>query len=127
MRLYNKEETGAAVAHRKSLRNTRLEARSQHAARLAVGLYSTALRALPAAVRVWFGDLKERNVARALAAATAAAVSPALLAAEFDAVERFSSGTFGGGGGDDAAGELTIKAGTKLNIKTSSLRLTQCP
>jgi hypothetical protein len=41
-----------------------------------VGLYSTALRALPAAVRVWFGDLKERNVARALAAATAAAVSP---------------------------------------------------
>jgi hypothetical protein len=38
---------------------------------------------------------------------------PALLAAEFDAVERFSSGTFGGGGGDDAAGELTIKAGSK--------------
>ena len=31
-------------------------------------------------------------MARALAAATAAAVSPALLAAEFDAVERSSSG-----------------------------------
>ena len=58
----------------------RLEARTAHSARLAVGLYHTALRALPAAVRVWFGDLRERNVARALAAATAAAVSPALLA-----------------------------------------------
>ena len=74
-----------------------------------MGLYRVALRALPAATRVWFGDLRERGTARALAAATAAAVSPALLGAEFAAVELASSGECGGGGLDDA-GELTVKA-----------------
>ena len=83
--------------------------RALRAARLAVGLYRVALRALPAATRVWFGDLRERGTARALAAATAAAVSPALLDAEFAAVELASSGGYGGGGLDDA-GELTVKA-----------------
>ena len=95
---------------RVSSRRAAREADERKSARLAVGLYHAALRALPAAVRVWFADLRDKNFARALASATASCVSPALLAAEFDAVERASKGTYGGGGLDDDAGELTIKA-----------------
>ena len=96
---------------RVSSRRAAREAAERKSARLAVGLYHAALRALPAAVRVWFADLRDKNFARALASATASCVSPALLAAEFDAVERASKGNYGGGGlDDDDAGELTIKA-----------------
>ena len=95
---------------RVSSRRAAREAAERKSARLAVGLYHAALRALPAAVRVWFADLRDKNFARALASATASCVSPALLAAEFDAVERASKGNYGGGGLDDDAGELTIKA-----------------
>lgn len=59
---------------------------------------------------MWFADLRDKGFAGALASATAACVSPALLAAEFDAVERASEGNYGAGGLDDDAGELTIKA-----------------
>ena len=95
---------------RVSSRRAAREAGERKSARLAVGLYHAALRALPAAVRVWFADLRDKNFARALASATASCVSPALLAAEFDAVERASKGNYGGGGLADDAGELTIKA-----------------
>ena len=95
---------------RVSSRRAAREAHERKSARLAVGLYHAALRALPAAVRVWFADLRDKGFAGALASATAACVSPALLAAEFDAVERASEGNYGAGGLDDDAGELTIKA-----------------
>ena len=45
-------------------------------------LYGAVLRSLPASARTWFGDLRDRGTAAAVEAYTAAAESPALLAAE---------------------------------------------
>ncbi len=51
-------------------------------AAVARALYGAVLRSLPARARTWFGDLRDRGTAAAVEAYTAAAESPALLAAE---------------------------------------------
>ena len=83
--------------------------------RLAVGLYRACLVAFPAATRAWFGDQRDRKAAASLALLTSAAISPALIHAEMDAVERAADGRFGGIGGDfdssddGGGGSLTVR------------------
>nr|ADF43172.1 294687m [Chlamydomonas reinhardtii] len=55
-------------------------------------LYRAVLRALPATARGWFGDLRDRGLAAAVEAYTAAAEGPALLAAEMEAVQALGKG-----------------------------------
>jgi len=70
-------------------------------------LYAAALRALPASVRTFVSDMKPQRDAKRLAVATAATVSPALLAAEFRAVAAYSFAA-----ADDGSGSLTVKPST---------------
>ena len=83
--------------------------------RLAVGLYRACLVAFPAATRAWFGDQRDRKAAASLALLTSAAISPALIHAEMDAVERAADGRFVGIGGDfdssddGGGGSLTVR------------------
>jgi len=70
-------------------------------------LYAAALRALPASVRTFVSDMKPQRDAKRLAVATAATVSPALLAAEFRAVAAYSFAAAA-----DGSGSLTVKPST---------------
>ena len=72
-------------------------------------LYAAALRALPASVRTFVSDMKPQRDAKRLTVATAAAVSPTLVAAEFRAVAAYA---FAGAGAADGAGSLVIKPST---------------
>ena len=59
------ETSTAAPPRRRRARSARIRVAREETARrsrLAVGLYHAALRALPAATRTWFGDLKVRSV-----------------------------------------------------------------
>jgi hypothetical protein len=76
--------------------DTQIIGRDLERSRLAVGLYRACLVAFPAATRAWFGDQRDRKAAASLALLTSAAISPALIHAEMDAVERAADGRFGG-------------------------------
>lgn len=54
-------------------------------------LYAGMLRALPVPCRLWFADIRDRSISAALEKYTAASVSPALLSAEFAAVEEMAT------------------------------------
>lgn len=55
-------------------------------------LYRAVLRLLPASARTWFGDLRDRSMAAAVEAYTAAAESPALIAAELASIQQVGGG-----------------------------------
>ena len=90
---------------------------------LEVLIYGATLHALPASVRTFVSDMKPQRDAKLLEAATAATVSPALIADEFRAV---SAMTFT----SDGSGSLTVKPSvntrevlTTYEIDESSLQL----
>ena len=117
--LFGFQEAKKSIAKGPSGSNLRAFESSRGAARrarerLALGAYRACLSTLPALTRTWFSDLKDASLARALANATAAAVSPFLLEREFDAVERAARGDgfVGSALGEraaDSAGELSVR------------------
>ncbi|KXZ44895.1 hypothetical protein GPECTOR_61g848 [Gonium pectorale] len=68
-------------------------------------LYRAVLRALPATARGWFNDLRDRGLAAAVEAYTAAVEGPALLAAEMASVQALSRRAAA-----DSEGKFTVRA-----------------